>query len=154
MPLASVPGRSVVLLFVTNDCPISNSYAPEIQRIQKAYGGPKFAFYLVYVDPALTRKAAKQHNHEYGYTFPALLDGAQQLAKVTGATITPEAAVVGANGKTLYCGRIDDRYVDFGKSRPQPTMRDLRNALDAITQAKPVLPATGKPIGCFLPPTK
>ena len=153
-PLVTVANRVAVLLFVTNDCPIANSYAPEIQRIQKAYAGPKFDFYLVYVDPALTLKAAKQHARDYGYTFPALLDHAQALAKFTGATVTPEAAIVGANGKVLYRGRIDDRYVDFGKARPQPTTHDLRAALDAITQGKPVPPATGRAIGCFLPPLK
>lgn len=153
-PLATTANRATVLLFVTNDCPIANSYAPEIQRIQKAYVGSKFDFYLVYVDPALTLKAAKQHVHDYGYTFPALLDRTQVLAKFTGATVTPEAAIVGANGKVLYRGRIDDRYVDFGKARPQPTTRDLRAALDAITQGKPVPPASGRAIGCFLPPTK
>ena len=153
-PLAITVNRAVVLLFVTNDCPIANSYAPEIQRIQKAYAGAKFDFYLVYVDPALSAKAAKQHARDYGYTFPALLDRTQALARFTGATVTPEAAIVGANGKVLYRGRIDDRYVDFGKSRAQPTIRDLRNALDAVAQGKPVPPATGRAIGCFLPPIK
>ena len=153
-PLAMTANRAVVLLFVTNDCPIANSYAPEIQRIQKAYASAKFDFYLVYVDPALSAKAAKQHARDYSYTFPALLDRTQVLAKFTGATVTPEAAIVGAGGKVLYRGRIDDRYVDFGKSRPQPTIRDLRNALDAVAQGKPVPPATGRAIGCFLPPIK
>lgn len=153
-PLAATANHNVVLLFVTNDCPIANSYAPEIQRIQKAYVGAKFDFYLVYVDPALSAKAAKQHAHDYGYTLPALLDRMQALAKFTGATVTPEAAIVGTGGKVLYRGRIDDRYVDFGKSRPQPTIRDLRNALDAVAQGKPVPPATGRAIGCFLPPVK
>ncbi len=151
-PLGTAANRAAVLLFVTNDCPIANSYAPEIQRIQKAYAGAKFDFYLVYVDPSLTPKAAKQHARNYGYTFPALLDRTQILAKFTGATVTPEAAIVGANGKVLYRGRIDDRYVDFGKARSQPTTRDLRAALDAIAQGKPVPPASGRAIGCFLPP--
>ncbi len=153
-PLAATSNRAAVLLFITNDCPIANSYAPEIQRIQKAYAGPKFAFYLVYVDPALTLKAAKQHARDYGYTFPALLDHAQALAKYTGATVTPEAAIVGAGGKVLYRGRIDDRYVDFGKARAQPTTHDLRAALDAIALGKPAPPAAGRAIGCFLPPMK
>ncbi|MGC1581608.1 MAG: hypothetical protein WA766_09000, partial [Candidatus Acidiferrales bacterium] len=34
-PLKAAPGKIVVLIFVRTDCPISNRYAPAIQRIIK-----------------------------------------------------------------------------------------------------------------------
>ena len=50
----------------------------------------------------------------------------------------------------LYRGRIDDRYIEFGKDRPEPTVRDLERALDAIIAGKPVPVRETRAIGCIL----
>jgi hypothetical protein len=50
----------------------------------------------------------------------------------------------------LYRGRIDDRYVEFGKDRPQPTVRDLERSLEAVLGGKPVPVAKTRAIGCFI----
>ena len=78
---------------------------------------------------------------------------AHLLAKF-GAKVTPEAAVVGADAKLLYLGRISDLYADLGKRRTVPTEHDLRNALDAILSGKPVPHATGAAVGCLIPESK
>jgi hypothetical protein len=59
-------------------------------------------------------------------------------------------AVIGAGGAVLYRGRIDDRYIEFGKDRPQPTERTLERALEAIVQGKPVAARETQAVGCFL----
>ncbi len=143
--------KATTLLFVTHDCPIANSYAPEVNRIVAAYEPRGVAFYLVYADPGLEPAAAKRHAAEYGYRCPAFTDPGHRLVKRAGATITPEAVVLSPDGKLLYRGRIDDRYVDFGRKRPEPTVRDLRRSLDAILAGKPVPQRTTKAVGCFIP---
>ena len=50
----------------------------------------------------------------------------------------------------LYRGRIDDRYIEFGKDRPQPTVRDLERSLEAILAGKPVPVAETRAVGCIL----
>jgi hypothetical protein len=50
----------------------------------------------------------------------------------------------------LYRGRIDDRYITFGKDRPQPTVRDLERSLDALIAGKPVPVAQTQAIGCII----
>jgi hypothetical protein len=150
----SVPNakrRATVLFFVAHDCPISNSYAPEINRIYAEYSARNVAFYMVYPEPDLTKTKARQHAHEFGYRCPALLDSGHRLVKRTGATVTPEVAILSSSGKLLYRGRIDDRHIDFGKKRLQPTRRDLRLALDAIIHGKPVSNRLTKAVGCFIP---
>ena len=66
------------------------------------------------------------------------------------ARVTPEAAVFSPRGDLLYHGRIDDRNVDFGKERPEPTTRDLEAVLDAVVNGKTphraAVPAVGCPI--------
>jgi hypothetical protein len=65
-------------------------------------------------------------------------------------TVTPEVAILDAAGTLLYRGRIDDRYISFGKDRPQPTVRDLERSLDAVLAGKPVPVKETRAIGCIL----
>jgi hypothetical protein len=150
-PLVQPDQRATVLLFVLPDCPISNAYAPEINRLADDYLKQKIAMFLVYVDPALSDAAAKQHAKEFGYKVPVIRDSDLQLVKFTGVTIAPEVAVLGPDGKCLYRGRIDNLYADYGKRRVKPTEHNLRDALDAIIAGKPVPQATTKSIGCYIP---
>lgn len=142
--------RAVVLLFVASDCPISNAYAPEIERIYTRYAPRKIAITLVYIDPDLTRAAARRHAASYGYTCPLLLDPAHRLAQRAGATVTPEAAVFRPDGRLLYRGRIDDTYFGYGKRRSTATRHDLRDALDAVLSGRQIRPQTTPAIGCFI----
>ena len=69
------------------------------------------------------------------------------------ARITPEAAVwVPSRGawRLVYHGRIDDRYLDFGKWRAEPTRHDLAEAIGAALSGKPVRESVTKAIGCSI----
>jgi hypothetical protein len=142
--------KAVAFIFVGVDCPISNSYAPELNRIIADYTQRGVAFYLVYADPTVTADAVTKHASDFGYTCPALLDPQHALAKQVGATVTPEAAVLSPDGTPLYRGRIDDLYLELGKRRYAPTTRDLRNALDAIVQGRRVATPVTRAVGCEL----
>lgn len=149
-PLATGSDKAVVLIFIADDCPISNGYAPEINRLYAAYGPKKIGFRLVSVDTGVSAAAIKQHAQQYGYRCPDLLDPTHALVKQIGATVTPEAAVYGPTGKLLYKGRIDDKYADFGKVRFAATTHDLQAALDAIVADKPVPHPATKAVGCYI----
>jgi hypothetical protein len=151
-PLAPTPSRrATVLLFITHDCPISNGYAPEVRRLAEAYQPQGIAFYLVYADPTVTPGEARQHHHDYAYPCPALLDPDHELAKLAGATVTPEAAVYLPGGQRVYRGRINDLYVDLGKPRFTPTTSDLKDVLEAVAANRPLTPKTTPAIGCHIP---
>ena len=74
-------------------------------------------------------------------------DGATCHAK---ARVTPEAAIFLPNRKLAYHGRIDDRYIDFGKARNAPTTHDLEAALEAVIAGKPVPSEATRAVGCYL----
>lgn len=141
--------KVLVFIFILSDCPISNSYAPELKRLRGAF--PQIDFYLVYADPDVAVNDARKHSKDYDFGFPGLLDPMHQLVRRSGATQTPEAAVFSSQGKLLYRGRIDDRYVDFGKKRDRPEHRDLENALQLILQNKAPTWPDKPPVGCFIP---
>ena len=93
-PLAA-PGRAAtVLIFIARDCPISNSYAPEIKRLRADYALSPIAIYVVYVDGG-SAKDVLAHAKAHGYAAFALRDTAHALVRLTGATVTPEAVVLG-----------------------------------------------------------
>jgi thiol-disulfide isomerase/thioredoxin len=142
--------RAVVLLFVTTDCPLSNAYVPEFNRLERAYAQQGVVFYAVQGDATIAAEEVRQHVKEFNYGFPYLLDPQESLATYTGATTTPESAVLSPNGQLLYLGRIDNRVEDYGKHRVQVTEFDLRNALDAILSGKAVPRPRTKAFGCAI----
>jgi peroxiredoxin len=144
--------RAVALFFIAAECPISNRYAPEINRIVADYATRGVAFYGVHSDQDVGAEASRRHARDYGFDFPVLLDPAQTLANQTGVTLTPTAVILSPAGELLYRGRIDNRYLDFGKYRDAGIRPDLRLALDAVIAGKPVAEKYTKSIGCALPP--
>lgn len=150
-PLADAEGHALVLIFTDPQCPISNAYAPELRRLVAEFEPRGVRFFLVYADPERTAEEVRSHVQAYGYPMPAVLDGAQELTERVGARTVPEACVFTAGGELAYRGRIDDRYVDFGRQRAAPTVRDLALALEAVLVGR--LPARPWPaaIGCAIP---
>jgi len=149
-PFHRTPGKVVVLIFVRTDCPISNRYAPTIQKISGKYKEGA-AFYLVYPVKTDTTEQIKKHMKEYGYSLPALRDPSYVLVKRAETQVTPEAAVFSPDGKLLYHGRINDWYAEFGKARRAPTTHELEDAVAAATAGKSVAVASEPAVGCFLP---
>ena len=152
-PLAEAGQVATVLFFVLHDCPIANGYAPEISRIAQEYRERGVRAFLIYREDDLAPAEARKHAREYAYRCPVLLDPKGTVARVAGATVSPEAAVFSAKGVLLYRGRIDDRAIAPGKHRAEPHERDLRAALDAILAGKPVRERFTRAIGCYLPPS-
>ena len=147
-PLDPADKLGSVLFFFWQDCPISNGYVPEINRLYAAH--TNFAFYIVQVDPELTLAGAKEHAHKFDLHPHVLLDPQQRLVKLTGATVTPEAVVLGKSGTVLYRGRIDNLYASLGKKRSAATKHDLLDALDNIAAGKAVKQKETKAIGCSI----
>ncbi|HYM23302.1 MAG TPA: redoxin domain-containing protein [Vicinamibacterales bacterium] len=141
--------KAIVFLFTASDCPISNRYAPEVQRLYREFAPKGVRFWLVYPNPAETAHSIRDHEKSFGYPAEALRDPKQQLVKAARATVTPEAAIF-VGGRLVYHGRIDDRIVDLGFERPAPTVHDLDDALTAILAGKPVAHPATQAVGCFI----
>jgi hypothetical protein len=149
-PFQASDAKAIVFIFVRTDCPISNRYAPEIQRISQKYTLQGISFWLVYPDPDTVPDEITKHMKEYGLPSEVLRDPRHVLVKRAGVRVTPEAAVFTPDGREIYHGRIDDRTVDFGKDRPEPTRRDLQDALDAVLNGRPVPNRTTLAVGCYI----
>jgi hypothetical protein len=151
--LAPAGSRAVVLFFAASDCPISNRYIPEMQRMAKEFAPRGVRVWFVYPNPGDDAKVVRAHDSEYAISTPTALDTTQTLVQMAHVTITPEVAVFVPDGSGLrevYRGRIDDRYIAFGRERPQAQHHDLEDALRAVLAGQPAPPPGGPPIGCSI----
>lgn len=80
-----------------------------------------------------------------GYTFPYLYDESQSAAKAYRAACTPDFFLFDSNRKLVYRGQMDDSR--RGNDRPV-TGRDLRAAVDAVLDGRPVTSEQVPSLGC------
>ena len=150
-------GAASVVFFVATDCPVSNSYAPEIRRVCRDYGPRGVKCSLIYEDVDTHPSAApldqqvRTHLREYGYLgFTAVVDRDRVAATRAKASITPQAFVIDRSGEIRYRGRIDNLYAALGTTRQQVTSHDLRDALDAVLAGGKVPRPETEALGCFI----
>lgn len=150
-PFQTTKAKATVFIFLSTDCPISNRYAPEVQRLHAEFAPQGIKFWLIYPNHDDSSEVIRKHVQEYHYSIEPLRDPQHALVKATKVRVTPEVVVYGTEGRKVYQGRIDDRNVDFGKERPQPSRRDLHEVLDAIANGRTVTNAVTTPVGCYIP---
>ena len=82
---------------------------------------------------------------EQGYPFPYLYDADQKVAHAYGAACTPDVFVYDARRRLVYRGQLDD-------ARPSndivPTCGDLRAAVEAVLDGRPVDDEQRPSLGC------
>ena len=145
-------GPATCLVFTTVDCPIANSYQPELGRIEKDFRRRKVTFIQVHVDPSVTVAQVKAHAHDYKIKWRLASDPLHLVVARYGASVTPEAVVLGPDGAVRYQGRIDDLYADLGKRRAQATTHELRDALSAVVSGHAPAVTRAAVVGCTIPP--
>ncbi len=143
-------GSNVVLFFLTTDCPISNGYVPEMNRIAKDYASRGVRTYGVMTDTSVPLTDLRKHVKDFAYTFPVLIDPTQILVKYANVDTNPEGVVITPHAGVVYMGRIDNKVENFGQQRQQATVHELRNALDEALAGKRVAKAFAQPIGCSI----
>ena len=129
---------------------MSKRYAPELARIGKEFESKGVKFWLIFPDRSETTANVRQTIADYHFPGTPLLDPHHQLVRESHAETAPEAAVFNKAGKLVYHGRIDDLYVDIGKSRQTAQVHDLEDAIDAVLDGKPVRQAETHAVGCSL----
>jgi hypothetical protein len=141
---------ATVLVFVAVDCPISNRYAPELQRLRKQFVPLGLSFWMVYPDKETSRARIRQHAQDFGLGDQILWDPKHVLVRAAHARITPEVAVFTRPDNLVYHGQIDDRFVNLSTARPEPTRRYLQETLDALVNHEPIRTRETQAVGCSI----
>ncbi len=143
--------KVLVVVFMCNHCPYVKATIHRLIKIQEDYG-PK-GVQLVGINPNDDEsypedsfENMKRYYREWGMNFPYLRDECQEVARRYGAVCTPDIFVYGPERLLLYRGRIDDNWQDESKV----TRRDLRRAIEAILEGRPVPEDQYPSMGCSI----
>ena len=141
--------RVIVLVFLGSECPISQRYVPELNRLAAEQGTNAIEFFGVISGASITRTQAAAFVREYVIRFPVLFDDGGSLARWLRPTHVPEAFVLQPDGDVIYHGRIDDWYQSPGKPRAAAQHHELRDAMVAMLAGKTPPKIFAPPVGCY-----
>ena len=144
--------KGAIIIFTCNHCPFSKAYEDRIIALEKKYqpmGYPVIAINpndpVAYPDDNFENM--KIRAKEKGFSFPYLVDGSQEIAKIYGATKTPHVYLIDkSEGKNtiVYIGAIDDNSDDASAVKE----KYLENAISALMKGTKPDPSSTKAIGC------
>ena len=151
LSFADVAGeRGTVLMFICNHCPFVKHVANELAAIgyeymPKGVGMVAINSNDVAAHPADSPEQMIHESEQRGYSFPYLFDETQEVAKAYGAACTPDFYLFDGNHKLVYRGQLDGSRPDSGVP---VTGEDLRKAIDAVLESRPLPQPQHPSIGC------
>lgn len=144
--LKSLKGKNgSVLVFVAVQCPVSNAYNERMEKLSQDFKSRGISVIGINSNVSEAADEIKAHAIANKLTFPILKDPGNKIADRLGASKTPEAYVLDANNKLVYHGRIDNSRDAAGVNSSE-----LRDALDALLNGKPVEKTTAMAFGCTI----
>ncbi len=146
----SVSEQLKVYVFLSETCPICQSYTLTLKTLAEKYSRENVVFLLVFPNYYSGTDSVNAFIKKYNLPFFSIVNKAKELAKELNATITPEVFVQDAKGKILYSGRIDDSFYSLGKRRTVVSSNDLDDALQAITGKQKVKNVKTQAVGCII----
>lgn len=136
---------NVAFVFLATECPVAQRYAVRLNRLHAEFGEKQVHFVAVYPNTNESEAKIETYIAKAGYAFPIVKDATGQLARHLGATMTPQAVIVDAEGTLRYRGPIDDnRYETRVKHHY------LKDALEAVVSGGTVSVREVPSFGCTL----
>lgn len=143
--------KAVVISFTCNHCPYAQAYEDRFIALAREFTPRGVAFVAINSNddknyPEDSFKRMKILASVKRFPYPYLHDESQNVAKAYGAVCTPHLFVLDENRKLVYEGRIDDNW----QQSDQAKSHDLRNAIVALLEGKPVPAPNTNPMGCSI----
>jgi peroxiredoxin len=143
---AEKANKAVVLMFIATKCPYSNAYNDRLRQMAAHYTKKGILFVGINSNNTEPEAEVKSHAAKNKWDFTIVKDPGNKVADLYDARRTPEVYIVGADGKLVYHGRIDENYEEPTKV----TSPDLKNALDQILAGQAVSRTVTKAFGCTI----
>jgi peroxiredoxin len=144
--LSSLKGKNgTVLIFIGVQCPVSNAYNERMEKLAQEYKARGVNVVGINANSTESASDVKAHAASNNLTFTILKDNGNKIADALGAQRTPEAYVLDGGNKIVYRGRIDN-----ARNAGSVTASELREALDAVLDGKPVAKSSVPAFGCSI----
>lgn len=142
--------HAFLVVFMCNHCPFVKHVLPQFVQLAREYrdhgvGIVGISSNDVVAYPVDAPEKMAELSKAMEFTFPYLYDENQQVAKAYGAACTPDFYLFDAARHLVYRGQMDDSRPSNG--RPV-TGADLRSAMDAVLEGRPVSQNQRPSIGC------
>lgn len=141
--------RAYVFVFTTTHCPLVNRTLPKLIELDAKFAPQDVQFVAVNVGVEDTLRLMAAQAIEFEAAFPFVKDADLTCARRLGVQRTPEVAVLNADKKLVYRGRVDDQ-LRLGGARPEPTRLDLEIALEELLAGKEILVTSTQVDGCLI----
>lgn len=144
--------RALLVMFICRHCPYVRHVRPELARLGHDYDDASIAIVAISANdpnahPEDAPASLAEEARQAGYRFPYLFDETQEVAKAYTAACTPDFFLFDADRSLVYRGQLDDSRPGNGKP---VTGEDLRSAIDAVLEGRPV-PRDQRPsVGCSI----
>lgn len=143
-------GQPLLVAFLSNHCPYVKHIRAGWAELSSFYQARGVAVVAIssndieaYPDDAPDKM--REEVASAAYTFPYLFDSAQEVAQAYRAACTPDFFVFDSDHKLVYRGQMDGAR----KFNDVPvTGEDLRQALDAVLEKRPVSSEQKPSLGC------
>lgn len=142
---STLKGPITVVIFISVQCPVSNSYNERMNALYRDYAPKGVKFVFINANRTEPASAVMQHAREHNFAFPVYKDENNVVADKFGATVTPETYVIDSTGTIRYHGSIDD---SMNPSRV--SSQRLRAALDSVLSGKQPPQTETKAFGCTI----
>lgn len=144
--LTQYRGKTVALVFTSQECPYSRGADPHLAELAKKYADKGVVVLSIDSHKDTTPEQIKKYKDEKQLPFAILKDVGNKYADALGAKQTPEVFIVDKEGKLAYHGAFDNRR---GTDEPGDTPF-MANAIDALLAGKAPDPADTKQWGCTI----
>ena len=142
---SALKGGVTVVIFMSTQCPISNSYNERMKAVYTDYTGKGVHFIFLNANNSESAGDVEAHAKSHGFPFAVYKDRNNVAADMFGAQVTPETFVIDSTGVIRYRGSIDD-----STNEVRVHNQGLRVALDQVLAGKPVVAAETKAFGCTI----
>jgi thiol-disulfide isomerase/thioredoxin len=146
--------ETTVYVFLSETCPICQSYTLTLKDLYKKYNLQKIKFVGIFPNYYSTQKSIDEFKKKYSIPFELILDKKGELTNRFSATITPEVFIESTDNKILYRGRIDDSFYSLGKRRTIITSTELADALSEISLKQTIKIFKTQAVGCVISASK
>jgi peroxiredoxin len=143
---------ALLVAFICNHCPYVKHIRSSFAALAKEYQARGVAVIAISSNDvaAFPEDGPEKMAEEIrlaGYTFPYLYDESQEVARNYGAVCTPDFFLFDREHRRVYRGQFDDSRP---KNNGPVTGADLRTALDAVLEGRPVRGDQKPSVGCSI----
>jgi peroxiredoxin len=143
--------KGLLVVFTCNHCPYAKAVWPRIIRLGRY--AMELEINIVAINPNINPQypedapgEMRKKIKEWDIPFPYLIDDTQKIAHAFDAQCTPDIYLFDAGQKLVYHGRVDDNW----KEESKVTKEELKEAITALAEGRPIAEKQIPSIGCSI----